>query len=42
MNEIELLPDGTLVVTVPEGTDVRRVLVQEEGTNYGTLYYTDR
>lgn len=33
--------DGTLVVTVPKGTNVGRVLVQEEGTCIGSLYYPD-
>ena len=33
--------DGTLVVTVPKGTSVGRVLVQEEGTCIGSLYYSD-
>lgn len=34
-------PDGTLTVTVPKGTKVTRVLVQEEGTKNGGLYYAD-
>lgn len=34
-------PDGTLTVTVPKGTKVGRVLVQEEGTHCGGLYYAD-
>jgi hypothetical protein len=33
--------DGTLTVTVPKGTEVGRVLVQEEGTQFGGLYYAD-
>lgn len=33
--------DGTLVITVPKGTKVGRVLVQEEGTQYGGLFYAD-
>lgn len=49
MNELEpadVLPysidsDGTLTVTVPKGTEVGRVLVQEEGTQWGGLYYAD-
>lgn len=34
-------PDGTLTVTVPKGTKVGRVLVQEDGTHCGGLYYAD-
>lgn len=34
-------PDGTLTITVPKGTKVGRVLVQEEGTHCGGLYYAD-
>lgn len=34
-------PDGTLTVTVPKGTEVSRVLVQEEGTQWGGLFYAD-
>ena len=37
----DMLGDGTLIVTVPHGTEVGRVLVQEEGTHNGALYYTD-
>lgn len=33
--------DGTLTVTVPKGTHVGRVLVQEDGTQYGGLFYPD-
>ena len=39
MNEIS--SDGTLTVTVPNGTHVGRVLVQEDGTQYGGLFYPD-
>lgn len=35
------MSDGTLMVTVPNGTVVRRVLVSEEGTSFGGLYYPD-
>lgn len=34
-------PDGTLTITVPKGTTVSRVLVQEDGTQWGGLYYAD-
>ena len=34
-------PDGTLTVTVPQGIKVGRVLVQEDGTHCGGLYYAD-
>ena len=34
-------PDGTLTVTVPKGTTVNRVLVQEDGTQWGGLFYAD-
>lgn len=30
---------GTLIVTVPEGTEVKRVLVQEQGTRFGGTFY---
>lgn len=34
-------PDGTLTITVPKGTEVSRVLVQEEGRQWGGLFYAD-
>lgn len=34
-------PDGTLTITVPKGTTVSRVLVQEDGTQWGGLFYND-
>ena len=34
-------PDGTLTITVPKGTKVGRVLVQEDGTQWGGLFYAD-
>ena len=34
-------PDGTLAITVPKGTTVNRVLVQEDGTQWGGLFYAD-
>ena len=34
-------PDGTLTITVPKGTTVNRVLVQEDGTQWGGLFYAD-
>jgi len=33
--------DGTLTITVPKGIHVGRVLVQEEGTKFGGLFYAD-
>ena len=37
----ELLEDGTLVITIPKGMGVGRVLVREDGTQTGGLYYGD-
>lgn len=37
----EISSDGTLTVTVPKGANVGRVLVQEDGTQYGGLFYPD-
>ena len=34
-------PDGTLTITVPKGTTVNRGLVQEDGTQWGGLFYAD-
>lgn len=34
-------PDGTLTITVPKGMKVGRVLVQEEGRQWGGLFYAD-
>lgn len=35
-------PDGTLTVTVPKGTKrIGRILVEEDGTQYGGLFYPD-
>ena len=39
--EYEMLEDNTLAVTVPYGTNVQRVLVMEEGTHWGGMYYVD-
>lgn len=36
-----IAPDGTLTVTVTKGTEVSRVLVQEDGTQWGGLFYAD-
>ena len=36
-----IAPDGTLTITVPKGTEVSRVLVQEDGTQWGGLFYAD-
>lgn len=35
--------DGTLTITVPKGTykNINRVLVEEDGTHWGGLYYAD-
>lgn len=35
--------DGTLIITVPKGTykNITRVLVEEDGTHWGGLYYAD-
>lgn len=37
----DISPDGTLTVTVPKGTKVTRVLVEEEGTQFGGLFYPE-
>ena len=34
-------PDGTLTITVPKGTTVNRVLIQEDGRQWGRLFYAD-
>ncbi len=35
-------PDGTLTVTVPKGTKrIGRILIKEDGTQYGGLFYPD-
>lgn len=36
-------PDGTVTITVPKGTykKINRVLVEEDGTHWGGLYYAD-
>lgn len=36
-----IAPDGTLTITVPKGTTVSRVLVEEDGTQWGGLFYAD-
>lgn len=35
--------DGTVTITVPKGTykKINRVLVEEDGTHWGGLYYAD-
>lgn len=34
--------DGTLTVTVPKGTKrIGRILIEEDGTQYGGLFYPD-
>lgn len=35
----QALDDGTLVITIPKGMAVGRVLLQEDGTQFGGLYY---
>jgi hypothetical protein len=37
----KLHPDGTLEITMPKGKKVGRVLVCEEGTQNGALYYPE-
>ena len=35
-------PDGTLTVTVPKGTKrIGRILIEEDGTQYGGMFYPD-
>lgn len=35
-------PDGTLIITVPKGTKrIGRILIEEDGTQYGGLFYPD-
>ena len=35
-------PDGTLTVTLPKGTKrIGRILIEEDGTQYGGLFYPD-
>ena len=35
-------PDGTLTVIVPKGTKrIGRILIEEDGTQYGGLFYPD-
>lgn len=36
-----IAPDGTLTITVPKGMKVGRVLVQEDGAQWGGLFYAD-
>ena len=34
--------DGTLIITVPKGTKrIGRILIEEDGTQYGGLFYPD-
>lgn len=33
--------DGTLTITIPKGIKVDRVLVQEDETHWGGLYYAE-
>ena len=39
---IKMLKDKTLVITVPAGTEVDRVLVEYTGTQTDRLYYPER
>ena len=35
-------PDGTLIVVVPKGTKrIGRILIEEDGTQYGGMFYPD-
>lgn len=35
-------PDGTLTITVPKGMKrIDRILIEEDGTRYGRLFYPD-
>lgn len=35
-------PDGTMTVTVPKGTKrIGRILIEEDGTQYGGMFYPD-
>lgn len=35
-------PDGTLTITIPKGTKrIDRILIEEDGTQYGGLFYPD-
>ena len=33
--------DGTLIITIPKGIKVDRVLIQEDETRWGGLYYAE-
>lgn len=37
----KILPDGTLVVNVPNGSSVKRVLVLVDDSHEGGLFYAD-
>lgn len=39
---IKLLDDNTLILTIPKGTRVDRVLVEEMGKNNGTMYLPEQ
>lgn len=39
---LKMHSDGTLEITMPEGVNVGRVLVNEAGTQYGALYYKSK
>lgn len=37
-----IAPDGTVTITVPKGTKrIGRILIEEDGTQYGGLFYPD-
>lgn len=38
---IKLLDDHTIILTIPKGTRVDRVLVEEMGKKTGTMYYPE-
>ena len=41
-HSIRILQDKTLVITLPQGMEVDRVLVEHTGMQTGTLYYQER
>ena len=41
MAKMEMFVDGTLSITVADISQIRRVLVSQSDTQYGTLYYAD-
>ena len=41
MAKMEMFVDGTLSITVTDISQIRRVLVSQSDTQYGTLFYVD-